>query len=126
MRMWIYCLISLTEMHALRIIRKLHPQQEWIDVKYLPESRLEGARQLFAIRKAINEEVDLTDCLELCDKTTILRRSGTVLLDLGFTSNKKAKSFFVKVEKLRNPLAHAQDIVTNRWWPILRSVWKNP
>jgi hypothetical protein len=114
-RMWIYCLISLTEMHTLRIIRKLYPQQEWIDLKYLPVSRFERARELFEIRKRINEEVDLTDCLELCDKTTILLKTGTIVLNLGFTSNKKAKSFFVKVERLRNPLAHAQDIVTNRW-----------
>jgi hypothetical protein len=74
-RMWIFCLISLAEMHTLRIVRNLYPRQEWIGLKYLNDTRLDKARELFNTRRAINEEIDLTDCLELCDETTIQRLS---------------------------------------------------
>jgi hypothetical protein len=59
--MWIFCLISLAEMHTLRIVRNRYPNEEWIVLKA------------------------------------------------------KANSFFGEVERLRNPLALAQDITTNRW-----------
>jgi hypothetical protein len=114
-RMWIFCLISLAEMHTLRIVRNRYPSEEWIGLKYVSDARLEEAQNLFNKRKARNEEADLTDCLQLCDEATILCKTGNVLRDLGFESKAKAKSFFSEVENLRNPLAHAQDIITNRW-----------
>lgn len=114
-RMWIFCLISLTEMHTLRIVRKCYPNEEWIALKYVSDDRLAEARKLFDKRKSVNEEVDLTDCLQLCDEATILRKTDKMVHDLGFESKAKMESFFSKVERLRNPLAHAQDIITNRW-----------
>jgi hypothetical protein len=114
-RMWIFCLISLAEIHTLRIVRNRYPSEEWKDLKYISDPRLEEAQELFDKRKARNEEADLTDCLQLCDKATILCKTGSVLLNLGFQSRGKAKEFFAEVEQLRNPLAHAQDIITNRW-----------
>jgi hypothetical protein len=114
-RMWIFCLISLTEMHTLRIVRKCYPNEEWIDLKYVSDARLAEARKLLDKRKAVNEEIDLTDCLQLCDEATILRKTDKMVHDLGFESKAKMESFFAKVERLRNPLAHAQDIITNQW-----------
>ena len=114
-RMWIYCLVSLAEMHTLRIVRDRYPGEEWIGLKCVSGDRLEKARELFKKRKERNEEVDLADCLQLCDKAGILCKTRSLLGDLGFESKNKAQSFFGKVERLRNPLAHAQDIITNRW-----------
>jgi hypothetical protein len=114
-RMWVFCLISLAEMHTLRLVRNRYPREEWIGLKYVSDGRLEEARKLFNKRKAKNEEADLTDCLQLCDEATILVKTGDVLRELGFESKAKAKAFFSEVESLRNPLAHAQDIITNRW-----------
>jgi hypothetical protein len=112
-RMWIFCLISLAEMHTLRIVRTLYPGEEW--KKYVSDSRLKKAESLFNERKKLDEETALTDYLQLCDKTDILRKGGDVLVHLGFKSKAKAESYFDEVEKLRNSLAHAQDIITNGW-----------
>jgi hypothetical protein len=93
-RMWIFCLISLAEMHTLRIVRNLYPGEEWIGLKYFGDTRLEEAKKLFKKRKAANEEADLTDCLQLCDEASILRKTRNVLRDLGFESKSKAKIVF--------------------------------
>jgi hypothetical protein len=115
-RMWIFCLISLAEMQMLRIVRNCYPsEEEWIDLKYVSDRRLGEAKELFNKRKTANEEADLTECLQLCDKAALLCKTGDVLRFLGFESKTKADSFFGEVENLRNSLAHAQDIITNRW-----------
>jgi len=111
-RMWIFCLISLAEMHTVRIIRSRYPHEGW--KKHLLDARLKRAQRLFNMRKASNEEIDLIDCLQLCDKANILCESGD-LLDLAFESKDKAQLFFGEVEQLRNRLVHAQDIITNSW-----------
>jgi hypothetical protein len=53
-RMWIFCLISLAEMHTLRIVRNLYPRQEWIGLKYLNDTRLDKARELFNSKRLTN------------------------------------------------------------------------
>jgi hypothetical protein len=112
-RMWIFCLISLAEMQTLRIVRMLYPGEEW--KRFVVDARLKKAESLFEARKKLNEETDITDYLQLCDKADILRHAGDELVHLGFKSKNEAKSFFSQVEKLRNSLSHAQDIITNRW-----------
>jgi hypothetical protein len=112
-RMWIFCLISLAEMHTLRIVRILYPGEEW--KKFVVDARLKKAELLFKERTKLNEETDITDYLQLCDKADILRHARDELVHLGFKSKNEAKSFFSQVEKLRNSLAHAQDIILDRW-----------
>jgi hypothetical protein len=46
-RMWIFCLISLGEMHTLRIVRNHYPGEEWIGLKCVSDARLEEAQKLF-------------------------------------------------------------------------------
>ena len=114
-RMWLFGLISLAEMHTLQLVRDFFPQEEWIAANLLPPARMADARRLFEKRRRKGNETDLTDCLQLCDRATILKKRRGVFAELGFDSNAKAESFFSKFEDLRNALAHSQDIVTNRW-----------
>jgi hypothetical protein len=99
-------LISLAEMHTLRIVRHHYPGEEWIGLRYVCDARLEEAQKLFNKRRSINEGTDLADCLQLCDKAKILCKTGTLWRDLEFESKRKADSFFGEVEHLRNSLAH--------------------
>lgn len=106
-------LISLAEMHTLRIVRTLYLVKNARSMFPIVGSK--KAESLFNERKKLDEETALTDYLQLCDKTDILRKGGDVLVHLGFKSKAKAESYFDEVEQLRNSLAHAQDIITNGW-----------
>jgi hypothetical protein len=119
-RMWLFGLVSLLEMQLLRLIRGCHPNESW--VRFLKEARLDEARKLFEERKAKNEEVDLADCLQFCDKRDILKSSDEIRSLVGIKSKKQVEGLLKKAEKLRNNLAHAQDIITEFWPEIAGTV----
>jgi len=112
-RMWIFGLISLIEMQMERIIRQNHEDDSWKSL--LTESRLTAARKIFDERKRHNEEIDLTSCLQLADKGTVLSNDETFLRILRYESKSGLLSFFGRLEKLRNRLAHSQDIIRGAW-----------
>jgi hypothetical protein len=113
-RMFVFGLISLLEMAMLRIIRKFYPGDSWKVHGGLSQKRLAAAEQLFELRTRHNAEIDLSDCLQLCDKRDILQRNASLLQQLGFT--KKAwRRTFSGLEALRNELAHSQSIVSSQW-----------
>jgi hypothetical protein len=112
-RMWLFGLVSLLEMQLLRLIRGCHPDDSWKE--FLKEARLNDAQKVFAERKAKNEEIDLADCLQFCDKRDILKSSDEIRRLIGIESKKQVESFLKKAETLRNNLAHTQDIITGFW-----------
>ena len=120
-RMWLFGLISLAEMHTLRLVRELFPGEEWIASNLLAPPRMADARKLFEKRRRKGQETDLTDCLQLCDRATILKKQRGLFRELGFNSNAEAQHFFSHFEDLRNSLAHSQDILSNRW-PALADI----
>jgi len=64
------------------------------------------------------EEIDVADCLQICDKRDlILKKGGSARL--GFESKSKANGFFSDAEDLRNRLAHSQDLVLGTSWPAV-------
>jgi hypothetical protein len=77
--------------------------------------RLEKAQQLLQDRKRQNEAIDLADCLQFADKRTIFVKSDRLCDVLGCTSKGVAKDLLEELERLRDELAHAQDIITGRW-----------
>jgi predicted transcriptional regulator len=119
-RMWLFGLISLLEMQLLRLIRGCYPNESWTG--FLKEARLNEARKLFEKRKAKNEEVDLADCLQFCDKREILKSSDEIRSLVGIESKKQVNSLLEKAERLRNNLAHAQDIITGFWPEVADTV----
>jgi hypothetical protein len=120
-RMWLFGLISLAEMHTLRLVRELFPGEEWIVANLLAPARMTDARRVFEKRRRKGQETDLTDCLQLCDRATILKKQRGIFRELGFNSNAEAQRFFSHFEDLRNSLAHSQDILANRW-PALADI----
>jgi hypothetical protein len=115
-RLWLFGMISLIEMRMLRLIRTHLPDGSWKDL--LTQGRLEAAQKIFAERQRRNEEADVmdfSDCLQLCDKATILLRTTNLLKVAGFESRSGGQRFFAFVEALRNDLAHSNDILKGRW-----------
>ncbi|MDF2792229.1 MAG: hypothetical protein K0S80_5331 [Neobacillus sp.] len=113
-RMLLFGVISLVEMHLYQIIRDYFNEDSW--KKHLGEKRIQQAEELFLQRKARNEGIELSDCLQLCDKRDIVLGEQSLRELLGIESKSKGKDFFKKLENLRNNLAHSQDLNTENSW----------
>lgn len=119
-RMWLFGLVSFLEMQLLRVIRGCYPNESWS--VYLKDSRLEKARKRFDERKAKNEQIDLADCLQFCDKRDILKSSDKIKTLAGIESPGQVEDFLKKAEDLRNNLAHAQDIISGLWPEVAETI----
>ena len=113
-RMLLFGVISLLEMYLYRIIRDYFAGDSWKN--HLSDKRIEQAEELFLQRKARNEAIQLSDCLQLCDKRDIVLNEQPLRELLGIESKSKGKDFFKKLENLRNNLAHSQDLNTQNSW----------
>lgn len=112
-RMWLFSLVTLVEMQFLRIIRNAYLDDEWKES--LKQNRIEAAQRLLSIRQVRDEAIDLADCLQLCDKRDIILENKDVRTALGLENKKTAKKFLEKLERLRDEIAHGQDILTGNW-----------
>lgn len=120
-RMWLFGLITVLEMRFLTLIRQhFHRDNGWS--QYLSPSRLEKARQLQAERQRRNLDAHLVDCLQFADKGQIVVRNETLRNQAGFASRRRGDEVIKRLERLRNNLAHAQDIVSTDWDVIVAIV----
>lgn len=112
-RMWLFGVLSLLEMQFLRLIRASFSQDALKEI--LSQERFAKAEEMLQQRKSRNEAIDLADCLQFCDKRTIVLGSDTLRHALGFSSKDEGEKLLKAFEQLRNELAHAQDIVSGSW-----------
>lgn len=117
-RMWLFGVVTLTEMGLVLMIEDYFPEQSWQPV--LSAGRLENAKKVQAERKRRNQYCDLIDCLQFSDKGQIVMESESARKSLGFETRRIAKRAVKELESLRNHLAHAQDIVSHDWAQIAR------
>lgn len=118
MRMWLFGIITLTEMHITELVRSRIGRDEWHNL--IPEARLKVARNLQLERKRLNQHFELIDCLQMADKGLLLINKPELLSMFGFSSKSAAKKVLKEFQSLRNNLAHAQDISTYDWAQIAR------
>ena len=83
------------------------------------DARVAGARRLLEERKRRNQELFLLDCLQFSDKIQIFARSKELRATTQFSSRKQLEKEAKRLERLRNNLAHSQDIITTDWEAIL-------
>lgn len=112
-RMWLFGLLSLLEMHFLRIIRSRYVDSAWIEM--LSKSRVEKACELLAQRAERNEAIDLADCLQFADKARVMAATKELRAAFGFSSRREADRLFNELMALRDQLAHSNDIVSGNW-----------
>jgi hypothetical protein len=117
-RMWLFGIITLTEMRLTQLIRERFPESTWSGL--MTPSRLAKAQALRAERERLGQQVELIDCLQLGDKARIVVSEPSLLDQFGFESRGAAKQVVKEFESLRNHLAHAQDIVSHHWAQIAR------
>ena len=118
-RMFLFGMITITEMIMARMIGESWPDGSWRSL--LSEGRLAKAEELLAERVRRNKKVDLLDCLQFSDKSQILLKSPAFMASLegmGVASRKSALQAAKELETLRNNLAHTQEIIPDGWQRI--------
>jgi len=116
-RLWLFGLISLLEMQMLRLIREHLTEKQWANL--LTDQRRQAAEELFGKRMKNNSEIDLADCLQLCDKKNIFAATPALLELTGFDSKTSFRNTLEETEELRNNLAHSQDILGDEWESLI-------
>lgn len=113
-RIYLFGLISLYELHLNYWIIKKYDQESW--KQKLSPARIEMAEKIFEIRKGNNIQLSLLECIQFCDKREILKTTCDFMTEFDYK-----KKDFVKllenVEIIRNELAHSQkSIIANLNW----------
>lgn len=115
-RIYLFGIISLFEMHLNSWINHFYPGDSWeLEVS---EKRIRDAHDIYKKRKGNNQDLSLLECIQLCDKRDLLVKSEDFREDFDI-SRKQFDSFVKQVEKIRNELAHSQNsIISNTDWPV--------
>lgn len=116
-RMWLFGLLTLIEMHFTDLIERHCPGDAW--KQYLSEARLAKAEQLLAERKRRNQGLRLLDCLQFSDRGQVIARNEALRRLTVFPSRSQAEETVKRLEQLRNNLAHSQDILVSDWDTIV-------
>ncbi|MFL7893503.1 MAG: hypothetical protein AB8I56_15700 [Anaerolineales bacterium] len=116
-RMWLFGLITLIELRFLTLIESRFPESGW--EVYLSPQRLDKATALQEERRRRNQDPRKLECLQFSDKAQIVLRDEQLRQQVGFQSRRRGEQTIKSLEKLRNNLAHAQDIVSLDWSTIV-------
>lgn len=117
MRMFLFGLITLSEILLTEVIRHRYPDDSWQD--RVSEQRLDKAKKLRAERVRRGQNPDLIDCLQYGDKGSILSYDEEVRQAVGWESRNAAREAIKELESLRNNLAHVQEIIPTGWKRIV-------
>jgi len=117
-RIYLFFLISLLEMHLGFWIRKNYKNEFWKD--YLSEDRLKNAQKLYENRKKRNQEIGIFECLQFADKRDLFLKNEDLRKEFSISSRRNGEEILKQVEILRDSLAHSQDeIALGLGWEIL-------
>lgn len=112
-RLYIFGLISLTEINLTKLIRIHYKNSdEWHNL--ISAERLQNART----RKEMNKLGELLENLQICDKKEIVCGTPALITDLSI-SKKKFRAHMESFEKIRNNIAHSQDKISSEFKEIL-------
>lgn len=121
-RVYVFGLISLLEMHLSFWVAHTYSDGDWQQA--LTEGRLGMAVEVRQKRAALGQDVSLIQCLQMCDKRTLVSKSIGIRDQLGFESKAACERFLRDVEVLRDTLAHSQYELApdNSWKELLTLV----
>ncbi|MGH8543149.1 MAG: hypothetical protein ACREX3_05850 [Gammaproteobacteria bacterium] len=105
-RVYLFGLISLLEMHLGFWIRATYRDESW--ERRLSATRLAVARELQAKRRERNQNISLIDCLQFCDKRDLVLARNELVEKLQLGGRTGSRKFFNRAEGLRDLLAHSQ------------------
>ena len=108
LRMWLFGAITVLDANLTWAVGELFPDDSWQN--QITPGRFEKAVALRAERQRRGSECALLDCLQVKDKADILVSDAASLAALGLHSRREADRLTRDIEKLRNHLAHAQEL----------------
>jgi len=115
-RIYLFGMISLFEMHLNLWINHFYPGNSW--EHQMCDNRIKDARDIYEMRKGNNQDLSLLECLQFCDKRDLLTKSEDFREEFDSSGN-QFDSFMKRVEKIRNELAHSQNsIISNLEWSV--------
>ena len=117
MRMFLFGIITLTEMVITEVIRHRYCDGSWQE--FLSETRLAKAKALQEERQRRGQNVDLIDCLQYGDKGWILSYDEEFRKAVGNESRREMRRAVKEMETIRNNLAHTQEIIPTGWPRII-------
>ncbi len=122
-RIYLFGLISLIEMHLSFWIRNKYREDSWQNG--ISEGRIKKANDLLKLRKEKNQEIDLFECLQFCDKSTLLLKNSDLRNMFNIESRSKGEKVLNRVERLRDSLAHSQENISKdmSWKKVFNTVF---
>ena len=115
-RIYLFGMISLFEMHLNSWITHFYPADSW--EHGISDNRIKKAHDIYEKRKGNNQDLSLLECLQFCDKRDLLKKSDDFRKEFDI-SKKWFDSFVKRVEIIRNELAHSQNsIISNIEWSV--------
>lgn len=115
-RIYLFGMISLFEMHLNSWINHFYPGDSW--QHKISVNRKKDAWNIYEKRKGKNQDLSLLECLQFCDKRDLLTKSENYIKEFDI-SKRWFDSFVKRVEKIRNELAHSQNsIISNIEWTV--------
>jgi hypothetical protein len=121
MRMWLFGLVTISELRVTRMIDEYCPQNSWKD--YLSAGRLQKAQELQQERIRRGQTPSLLDCLQFADKGQIVARDERLRERTRFSSKRQVEQFVTALQDLRNNLAHSQDLSGD--WEVICDLASN-
>jgi hypothetical protein len=107
-RVYVFGMLSLFEMHLNSWVRHDYPDNCWHEK--ISEQRLIKAQEIYDQRMQNNQDLTLLDCLQLADKRDLLAKSQAFKERFKF-SKQGLERFIKNAEKIRNEVAHSQDSI---------------
>lgn len=122
-RILIFGIITLLEMNLTDLIRKLYGKTGW--VRILSKSRRAAAAELLARRQRRQEEIDLLECTQFCDKRDLIKYSREACHVLAISSKTEVEKTMKLIEVIRDQVAHGQDLLSgsgSTWGDIISAL----
>jgi hypothetical protein len=114
-RVYLFGLVSLLEMHLAFWITDGYPSNSWEGK--LKRVRLDAAKDVQRMRRRGSEEPALFECLQFCDKRDLVLGHPELPSKMGMGLGADALESLRQAESLRNDLAHSQrDLAGGSSW----------
>jgi len=109
--MWLFGLVSLLELHGIRVIREFYKDDSWTDA--LPPDHLKAAEKYRRKHHDRNEALDLVEYISLADILTVLHTGTRTSQMFILTPPSNPAEITNRIKTLRDNIAHGHDITSN-------------
>lgn len=117
-RIYLFGIVSLLEMHLGFWVKKHYQNESWKN--HISKRRLIAAKKLYKDRKRRNQDIGLFECLQIADKRDLFLKIEELRNTFSISSKRTGKEILKQAEDLRNSLAHSQiDISIGLGWDNL-------